>query len=113
MEKGDTLYISGLDEKILKEKATEQIKALQTHFDKKVSVRILNNKSFSSGLMFENMKKKVVPDEVPLTPCFIYQGRVAIVLLKNPVHVAIMYNPQLSQKYIAQFEYIWNKEKGL
>ena len=113
LEKGGELYLSGLDERILKENASEEIKALQTHSSKDVSVRILNNKCFSAGLMFENMKKKVVPDDVPLTPCFIYQGRVAIVLLKNPVHVAILYNPNLSKKYIAQFEYIWNKEKGL
>ena len=113
LEDGGDLYLSGVDEHLLKEKTATDIKYLQTHLNKDVTVHVLNNKSFSAGLMFPNMKKKVVPDNVPLTPCFIYSGRVAIVLLKNPIHVAIMYNPQLSQKHIDQFEYVWNKEKGL
>ena len=113
LEVGGNLYISGIDEKFLKKEAEEEYRLLQKQLKQNVSVRILTNKSLSAGLTFENLKKKVVPDDVPLSPCFIYQGRVAIVLLKNPVHVAIMYNKNLADKYTAQFEYIWNKEKGL
>ena len=76
-------------------------------------VRILNNKSFSAGLTFYNLNKKVVADNVPLPPCIIYNGRVALVICQNPVHVAILYNPELYRNYLAQFDYIWNKEKGL
>lgn len=112
LEEGGELYVSGLDERALKEQAADEIKKLQASLNKNVSVHVLNNKSFSAGLTFQNMKKKVVADDVPLTPCFIYQGRVAIVLLQNPVHVAIMYNKDLSQKYLSMFQYIWNKEKG-
>ena len=111
LENGGDLYISGLDEKLLKEKGGDEIKKLQTHLKKNVTVHILNNKSFSAGLTFENLKKKVVSDDVPLNPCFLYDGRVAIVLLKNPMHVAILYSPELFKKYLAQFEYVWNKEK--
>lgn len=113
LEKGGNLYLSGIDEKFLKSQASDELKILQSRLKDNVSVRILTNKSLSAGLNFANVKKKVVPDDVPLSPCFLYEGRVAIVLLKNPVHVAIMYNDNLSKKYIAQFEYIWNKEKGL
>jgi len=113
LEKGGDLHICGLDEKVLKLGATEEIKFLQTRLKHNVNVQILNNRSGSSALTFYNLKKKVVPDDVPLTPCFIYQGRVAIVLLQNPVHVTIMYSKELSNRYLAQFEYIWNKEKGL
>lgn len=113
LEKGGDLYICGLDEEILKTSAAGEIKILQTHLKQDVFVHILTNKSLSAGLTFYNLKKKVVEDEVPLPPCFIYKGRVALVLMQNPIHVAIMYNKELYKKYIAQFEYIWNKEKGL
>ena len=77
------------------------------------SCRILTNKSLSGELIFPNMTKKVVSDRVPLTPCFIYKDRVAITLMENPIHVAILYNEHFADKQRDLFEYIWNKEKGL
>ncbi len=113
LEKGGDLYISGLDEKKLKMGAEEEMKFLQTRLKQNVNVHILNNKSYSSALTFHNLKKKVVPDNILLIPCFIYKGRVAIVVLQNPMHVAIIYNEDMARKYLAQFEYVWNKEKSL
>ena len=113
LENGGDLYVCGLDEAALKKNAAEEIKLMQTHFKQNVSVRILNNKSKSAGLILPNLKKKVVSDDVPLPPCFIYKNRVAFVLMTNPIHVAILYNEELVKKHLAQFEYFWNKEKSL
>ena len=113
LEKGGDLYICGLDEKKLKAEAANDMQFLQRSLKSNVNVRILTNKSLSSGLTFQNFKKKIVPDTVPLSPFFIYRERVAFVLLENPIHVTIIYNDQLSSKHKAQFDYIWNKEKAL
>lgn len=113
LEQGGELYICGIDEKMLKTTAAQEIKLMQTHLKKEVTVHILNNRSCSAGLTFHNLKKKVVTDDVPLIPFICYGERIAIILMGNPIYVAIMYNKKLSEKYIAQFNYIWNKEKGL
>ena len=113
LEKGGDLYICGIDEKRLKEVAPEEIVFLQNCLGEDVNVNILTNRSLSSGIVFQNLKKKVVEDDVPLTPFFVYNGRVALVLLQNPIHITIIYNEQLSEQYKAQFQYIWNKEKSL
>ncbi len=113
LEKGGDLYMCGIDEKKLKAAAPDDVQFLQRVLKSDVNVHILNNKSLSSGLTFQNVKKKIIPDTVPLSPFCLYNGRVAIVLLENPVHVTIIYNDQLSTKYEEQFNYIWNKEKAL
>ena len=74
-------------------------------------IQTLCHKSQSNSLIFQNMQKKVVPDSVPLVPCFIYKNRVAIVMLKNPVHVAILYNEQLVEHHTKLFNYLWQTAK--
>ncbi len=105
---GGDLYICGIDEKRLKNMAEQDLSILQNKLGKNVSVRILCCKSHSDGIMFQNFQKKVVPDHMALIPCFIYQGRVAIVLLQNPLHVAILYNDDLAACHIQTFNFIWN-----
>ena len=52
-----------------------------------------------------------VDEKTPLLPCFIYAGRVATVLLGNPVHVMILYNDKLTQDYVRYFDYLWQQTK--
>ena len=86
----DVLYMSGLDEALLKQGSKEEdLKTLFTRLGKKVSVRVLCHKGQSAALNFYNMNKKIVPDIVPLIPCFVYKNRVALVILKNPNYVCI------------------------
>ena len=106
------LYISGIDESVLKQKTTEKdLKVLFRRLGKNVPVRILCHKSQSDALGFVNFQKKIVSDEVPLIPCFLYKNRVAIVILKNPVHVTILYNESLADVYKALFRHLWNTSK--
>ena len=108
----ESLYISGMDESILKQKASEKdLKKLFKRLGKNVPVRILCHKNQSAALGFFNFQTKVVADSVPLIPCFLYKNRVAIIILKNPVHVAIMYNESLAGVYKALFEHLWNTSK--
>ena len=104
------LYICGINEHQLKKMASDDLRSLQSNLKRTTQVRILTNRSFSAGLTFPNLKKKVVDDDVPLSPCFIYHDRVAFVLLENPIRVAILYNNALADKHLALFKYIWNKE---
>lgn len=110
-EEGGELYLSGLDENILQEKAEKDLKKLQKKLGKNVVVKTMCHKSQSNSLIFQNMQKKVVSDSVPLVPCFIYKNRVAIVMLKNPVHVAILYNEQLVEHHTKLFNYLWQTAK--
>ena len=110
-EEGGELYLSGLDENILQEKAEKDLKKLQKKLGKNIVVKTMCHKSQSNSLIFQNMQKKVVPDSVPLVPCFIYKNRVAIVMLKNPVHVAILYNEQLVEHHTKLFNYLWQTAK--
>ncbi|MGN0919188.1 MAG: helix-turn-helix transcriptional regulator, partial [Alphaproteobacteria bacterium] len=103
---GGDLYISGIDEKILRKKAGEDLALLQKKLGKNVLVHILCQKAQSDSIVFQNYKKKVISDEIPLIPCFIYKERVAIVVLKNPIHVAILYNESLAKSHIAHFNLI-------
>ena len=108
----DCLYISGIDESLIKQKATEKdLKVLFKRLGKNVRVRILCHKEQSDALGFFNFQKKIVPDTVPLIPCLLYQNRVAIVILKNPTHVTILYNESLAEVYKALFEHLWNTTK--
>ena len=109
---GDNLYISGLDETLLKQKASEKdLKKLFKRLGKNVPVRILSHKNQSAALGFFNFQTKIVADSVPLIPCILYKNRVAIVILKNPTHVTIMYNESLAGVYKALFEHLWNTSK--
>ena len=110
--KNECLYISGLDETLLKEKSTEKDqKILFRRLGRNTQVRILCHKNQSDAMGFFNFEKKIVPDDVPLVPCFLYQNRVAIVILKNPIHVAILYNESLADVYKALFQHLWNTSK--
>jgi len=110
-ENGGELYLSGLDETELQAKAKEDLGKLQKKLGKNVAVKILCHKNQSNGLIFQNVQKKVAADTVPLVPCCIYKNRVAIVILKNPVHVAILYNEELVASHIQVFNYLWNTAK--
>ena len=108
----DVLYMSGLDEALLKKGTKEgDLKTLFVRLGKKVPVRVLCHKGQSAAFGFFNVSKKIVPDSVPLIPCFIYKNRVAIVILKNPNYVSILYNESLADVYKALFEYLWNTTK--
>ena len=113
LEKGGDLHICGIDEARFKAEAPSEVKHLQNALAKNTTVHILNNQSLSEGLVFENLKKKVVADNIPLPPVFVYRNRTAFVLFQNPIHVTIIYNEPLAEIYRAQIEYIWNKEKSL
>ena len=60
---------------------------------------------------FDHFKKRFADEKTPLLPCFIYAGRVATVLLGNPVHLMIMYNDKLAQDYVRYFDYLWQQTK--
>ena len=108
----ECLYICGMDESLLKQKALEKdLKTLFRRLGKDVPVRILCHKNQSDALGFINFQKKIVSDAVPLIPCFLYMNRVAIVILKNPVHVTILYNESLADVYKALFKHLWNTSK--
>lgn len=110
-EDGGDLYISGLDESVLRAKAKDDLAKLQKKLGKNVAVKVLCHKGQSDGIIFQNMQRKIVPDTIPLPPCFMYKDRVAIVILKNPIHVAILYNEELSENHIRLFNYLWNMAK--
>ena len=111
LEENDSeLLICGVDEKFLKENYAKELSKLQKRL-KTNPVRILTYKRFSEGLSFPQFRKKIAADEMPLLPCFIYAGRVATVLLENPVHVMILYNDKLTQDYIHYFDYLWRQAK--
>ena len=108
----ESLYISGIDEGVLKQKTVEKdLKKLFKRLGKDVSVRILCHKNQSDALGFFNFQKKIVADTVPLIPCFLYKNRVALVTLQNPVHVTILYNESLAEVYKALFNHLWNTSK--
>jgi hypothetical protein len=44
-------------------------------------------------------------------PCFIYAGRVAMVFMDNPIHIAILYNEKLAQDYAKYFDFLWKQAK--
>lgn len=110
-EQGGELLLSGLDEAILTEKAGTDITKLQKRLGSNVMVKILCHKAQSHGLMFHNFQKKVVSDAIPLVPCFLYKDRVALVILKNPVHVAILYSDELTKQYVQLFNHLWTTSK--
>lgn len=109
-ENDKELLICGMDEKFLKENFSKELSKLQKQL-KTNPVRILTYKKFSEGMSFPQFHKKVANDTVPLLPCFIYAGRVATVLLDNPIHVMILYNDKLSQDYVHYFDYLWQQTK--
>ncbi|MBR6411897.1 MAG: helix-turn-helix transcriptional regulator [Alphaproteobacteria bacterium] len=102
------LLISGIDETILKEKAGDDLKkCLSIIKQKHVQVRVLCHRADKGEVIFPNIKQKIVPDDVPLIPTFIYQGRVALVFLGNPIYVCILYNPSLFKTSVDSFEHLW------
>ena len=112
-KKEGELLLSGLDENFLQQNNADDIKRLQMRLknNPNVKVRILCYRKQSAGLTFSNFEKKIVPDTVPLISCAIYQDRVATVVMKNPIHVAIMYNEILANEYTKYFNYIWTASK--
>ena len=109
-ENDQELLICGIDEKFLKENYAKELSKLQKQL-KTNPVRILTYKKFSEGLTFPQFYKKVANDTMPLLPCFIYAGRVAMVLLDNPIHVMILYNDKLTQDYVRYFDHLWQQTK--
>ena len=110
-DEGGTLYFSGIDETKLRALAGPDVVKLQKKLGKNVTVKMMCHKEQSNGLIFQNMEKKLVPNTLPLIPCCIYKDRVAIVILKNPVHVAIIYNQDLVIQHTQMFEYLWQTAK--
>ena len=102
------LLVSGIDETFLKEKSGDNLKkCLSILKQKQVKVRVLCHRADKGEVIFPNLKQKIVADDVPLTPCFMYQGRVALVFLNNPVYVCILYSPPLYKTSVDSFEYLW------
>ena len=104
------LLICAIDEKIIKENYAKELLKLQKSL-KDNPVRILTYKDFSHAMNFNNFQKRVVKDTMPLLPCFIYAGRVAMVLMDNPIHIAILYNEKLAQDYAKYFDFLWKQAK--
>lgn len=109
-ENDQELLICGIDEKIIKEQFSKELSKLQKQL-RNSNVRILTYKRFSDAMTFPNFQKRIAPDTMPLLPCFIYTGRVATVLLDNPVHIAILYNDKLAQDYEQYFNHQWQQTK--
>ena len=110
---GSELLLCGIDENILFEKNADDIKHLQERIKDNldVKVRIICHRDQSAGLTFVQFEKRVVAVDVPLVPFIIYGGKVAFVILKYPMHVAIMYNDFLGKGYIEHFNYLWKTAK--
>ena len=109
-ESDQELYICGIDEKIIKTQFGKDLIRLQKQM-KNNNIRILTYQRFSDGMTFAHFQKRIVPDTVPLLPCFIYAGRVATALLDNPIHIAILYNEKLAQDYARYFNHLWQQTK--
>lgn len=110
-DSNDILYMSGLDEVLLKAGAKEEdIKTLFRRL-KEIDVRILCHKGQRNAFGFPKCKTKVVDDTIPLIPYFLYKNRLTIVILQNPIHVAILYNDSLAEVHKSLFEYLWKISK--
>jgi transcriptional regulator with XRE-family HTH domain len=104
------LLICGIDEKLVKDVYGKELSKLQKAL-KDNPVRIITYKDFSYAMTFNHFQKKVVDDTKPLLPCFIYAGRVAMVLMENPVHIAILYNEKMTQDYVKYFDFLWKQSR--
>ena len=108
LEEGGDLYLSGIDENALIQLAEKDLKRClvklrQAH----ATIHLLCHKSDKSvDFAFPNLKQKIVPDSVPLTPYCLYKNRCAFVILNNPVYVCIIYNPVLKQSMLDSFNYL-------
>ena len=102
------LLISGVDESILKEKGSDDLKkCLSILKQKHIQVRVLCHRGDKGEVIYPNLKQKIVSDDIPLIPCFIYEGRVALVFLANPIYVCILYNHSLFRTSVDSFEHLW------
>lgn len=103
------MLISGIDEKFLTENFPREVKKFQSRLsaNPNASVRILCQRHQSNGLTFKNFQKKIVSDDVPLLPLFLYRRRVLSVLLKDPAQVILTYSPSLYKVYVKQFNFMW------
>jgi len=107
-EEGGELLISGVDENFLKAKAPDDLKKCLSRLkEADVQVRVLCHRIDKGDVIYPNVRQKIVPDQTPLIPCFIYQGRVALVFLENPIYVCILYNPSLHKTSVDSFEHLW------
>ncbi|MBE6446834.1 MAG: helix-turn-helix transcriptional regulator [Alphaproteobacteria bacterium] len=104
------LLICGIDEKLIKDVYGKELSKLQKSL-KDNPVRIITYKDFSYAMTFNHFQKRVVDDAKPLLPCFIYAGRVAIVLMENPIHIAILYNEKIAQDYAKYFDFLWKQSR--
>ncbi|MBO5997187.1 MAG: helix-turn-helix transcriptional regulator [Alphaproteobacteria bacterium] len=103
------MLICGIDEKFLMENFPHEVEKFQTRLsaNPNAKVRILCQRSQSNGLTFKNFQKKVVPNNVPLLPLFIYKNCVLSFLLKNPALVILTYSSSLYKVYVEYFNHLW------
>ena len=104
------MLISGIDEKFLMENFPREVKKFQSRLsaNPNAKVRILCQRRQSNGLTFKNFQKKIVSDDVPLLPLFLYRNCVLSFLFKNSAQVILTYSSPLYKAYVKQFDFIWD-----
>ena len=106
-----SLYLSGINERYLKEIAGQNLLAFQTKLGAMTNLKVktLCKPEQDAGVTFVNGEKKLVPaDGFPLSPCLIYKDRVARIFFENPFRIMIVTHAQTADLERAQFDFIWN-----
>ncbi len=108
---GGDLYFSGINEKFLKDNIEEALLSFQIKLAdlKDIKVKMLCTPQQDAGLTFKNGEKRLVTkNSYPLTPCIIYQDRVAHLYIENPFRIMVMTHQATAELAQQQFNFIWN-----
>jgi len=47
----------------------------------------------------------------PYAPYYVYEDKVAIIKMRDPVRIVMIRNPTLAESFRTQFQYLWDNGK--
>lgn len=109
LSRGDSMYISGIDERLYLEADREGLKRFISDIKRRgIGQLLISCAGDTFGLPGEHLEYRWIPKRYfNPTPIYCYADRVATIIWGPPLQVVILKNAHLADAYKKQFLFLW------
>lgn len=113
LSSGQTMYISGIDEKMFLDTNQDAVqKFISDLKEKKINQKLISCEGDTFTFEQDHLKYRWIPKKFfNPTPIYTYADRVASIIWGPPQQIVILKNKHLADAYKKQFLFMWEKAK--
>jgi transcriptional regulator with XRE-family HTH domain len=111
---GGILRISPVDDALWKSLYPEEMLAMyksRTELKIKTLGLLTDPSKNESGWSSKNYRIVPASATAPYAPYYVYEDKVAIIKMKDPIRIVLIENPTLADSFRTQFQYLWDNGK--